>query len=142
MPSNFYLDNEDLRFQVEQAFDWPELVALYERDFTDPEGFGSVDEALEFYREVLEIVGKFVADEVAPVARELDRHHPRLVDGEVVEADEARKIFDGLRELAERFLDRAAPVVNWMHDEIHHTGDSVLEQLAARHGEDKPPRAE
>ncbi len=99
MLSNFYLDNEDLRFQVEQAFDWPELVALYERDFTDPEGFKNVDEALEFYREVLEIVGKYVADEVAPVARELDGHHPRLVDGEVVEPDEAGRIFDGLRDL-------------------------------------------
>ncbi|MDH3534360.1 MAG: acyl-CoA dehydrogenase family protein [Gammaproteobacteria bacterium] len=99
MLTNFYLDNEDLRFQVEQAFDWSELVALYERDFTDPDGFKTVDEAVEFYRDVLEIVGKFVAIEVAPVARKLDDHHPKLVDGEVVVPDEAIKIFEGLRDM-------------------------------------------
>jgi hypothetical protein len=44
--------------------------------------------------------------------------------------------FPERRELAEQFLNRAAPVVNWMHDEIYHTGDSVLEKLAAlREGE-------
>ena len=99
MLANFYLDNDDLRFHVEQAFDWSELVALYENGYTDPEGFKTVDEALEFYREVLEIVGKFVATEVAPVVRKLDDHHPRLVDGEVVMPDEATRIFDGFRDM-------------------------------------------
>ena len=99
MLTNFYLDNEDLRFQVEQALDWSELVALYERDFTDPEGFTTVDEAVAFYLEVLDIVGKFVASEVAPVARKLDDHRPELVDGEVVVPEEATRIFDGLRDM-------------------------------------------
>ena len=99
MSTNFYIDNEDLRFHVEQAFDWSELVALYERDFTDPEGFKTVDEAVEFYRDVLDIVGKFVATEVAPVVRKLDDHPPKLVDGEVVVPDEAIKIFDGFRDM-------------------------------------------
>ena len=99
MSANFYLDNDDLRFHVEQAFDWSELVALYERDFTDPGGFKTVDEAVEFYRDVLDLVGKFVATEVAPVVRKLDDDHPRLVDGEVVVPDEATKIFDGFRDM-------------------------------------------
>jgi len=99
MSTNFYLDNEDLRFQVEQAFDWSELVALYERDFTDPEGFKTVDEAVEFYRDVLDIVGKFVATEVTPVVRKLDDHPPKLVDGEVVVPEETTKIFDGFRDM-------------------------------------------
>ena len=99
MSANFYLDNDDLRFHVEQAFDWSELVALYERDFTDPEGFKTVDEAVEFYRDVLDLVGKFVATEVAPVVHKLDDDHPRLVDGEVVVPDEATKIFDGFRDM-------------------------------------------
>jgi alkylation response protein AidB-like acyl-CoA dehydrogenase len=99
MLTNFYLDNEDLRFQVEQAFDWSELVALYERDFTDPDGFKTVDEAVEFYRDMLDLVGKFIATEVAPVVRKLDDHHPRLVDGEVVMSEEATKIFDGFRDM-------------------------------------------
>ena len=99
MSTNFYIDNEDLRFHVEQAFDWSELVELYEHDFTDPEGFKTVDEAVEFYRDVLDIAGKFVATEVAPVVRKLDDHHHKLVDGEVVVPEEASKIFDGFRDM-------------------------------------------
>ncbi|MDH5353607.1 MAG: acyl-CoA dehydrogenase family protein [Gammaproteobacteria bacterium] len=100
MSTNFYMDNEDLRFQVEQAFDWSELVALYESDFTDPEGFKSVDEAVQFYFDVLDTVGKYVATEVAPsVVRKLDNHHPKLVDGEVVMPDEATRIFEGFRDM-------------------------------------------
>lgn len=99
MSTNFYLDNEDLRFHVERAYDWSELVALYECDFSDPDGFKTVEEAVEFYRDVLEIVGKFVAIEVAPVARKVDEQHPMLVDGEVVVPDEVTKIFDGFREM-------------------------------------------
>jgi len=99
MLTNFYLDNDDLRFHVEQAFDWSELVAVYEHGFTDPEGFKTVDEAVEFYRDVLDIVGKFVATEVAPVVRKLDDQHPKLVDGEVVVPDEVTKIFDGFRDI-------------------------------------------
>jgi alkylation response protein AidB-like acyl-CoA dehydrogenase len=99
MLTNFYLDNEDLRFHVERAFDWSELVALYEHDFSDPDGFNSVDEAIEFYRNILDIVGKFIAKEVAPVVRKLDDHHPKLVDGEVVMSGEATKILDGFRDM-------------------------------------------
>ncbi len=99
MSSNFYLDNEDLRFQLEKAFDWSEIVALHERDFTDPDGFKTAEEAVEFYRDVLENVGKFVATEVAPVVRKLDDNHPKLEDGEVVVPPEATKIFDGFRDM-------------------------------------------
>jgi alkylation response protein AidB-like acyl-CoA dehydrogenase len=98
--TNFYRDNEDLCFQLEEAFDWSELVALYECDFTDPEGFKSVDEAVQFYCDVLDAVGKYVATEVAPpVVRKLDNHHPKLVDGEVVMPDEATRIFEGFRDM-------------------------------------------
>jgi 3-(methylthio)propanoyl-CoA dehydrogenase len=94
---NFYDDNDDLRFYVERGLDWERLVRLTEYDFKSPGGFGSVDEAVSFYKETLSLVGRFVADEIGAHALELDKQHPKLVDGEVVYPERMRELF---RELA------------------------------------------
>ena len=73
MTANFYNDNDDLRWYLERGIDWDALVRTTEADFRDPGGPKSVDEALAFYKETLEMVGGFVADEIAPHAAELDR---------------------------------------------------------------------
>ena len=99
MSGNYYKDNEDLRFYIERAFEWSEIIALYERGYTDKEGFRDQDEALEFYRDILDNVGKFFASEVAPMAMENDKTGPRLVDGEVVMTEEMEAIFDGFSEM-------------------------------------------
>jgi len=99
MSQNFYLDNEDLQFYVERAFDWSEILTLYERGYTAEEGHASEAEAKEFFRDILDNVGKFVATEVAPQARVIDNQHPRLENGEVVVSKEAEAIFDGFRDM-------------------------------------------
>ena len=59
----------------------------------------SVEEAREANEMVLEMVGEFAAEEVAPAAEEVDRQGARLVDGEVVYADAMKKQLDKLAEL-------------------------------------------
>ncbi len=90
--SNFFKDNEDLRFYVEQWIDWEAIVGVLERA-GDPEAPASVEEARELYGEVLSMVGELSATEVAPRAAAIDRQGNRLVDGEVVEPEPLREIF-------------------------------------------------
>ena len=99
MAGNYYLDNDDMRFQLERAFDWTEIVSLYERGYTAKDGHKDEKEALEFYRDILDNVGKYVASEVAPRAKIIDGKGPKLVDGEVVPSEEMAVIFDGFKEM-------------------------------------------
>jgi alkylation response protein AidB-like acyl-CoA dehydrogenase len=99
MSTNYYLDNDDLRFHIERAFDWSEILALFERNFTAEEGFESEEEAREFFRDILDNVGKYVAAEVAPRVRDMDNKHPQLEDGEVKVSPEMGEIFEGFKEM-------------------------------------------
>lgn len=95
--ASFYDDNDDLRFYLERGgLDWDALVRVTEHDFQAPEGFGATPEAVEFYREVLELVGSYAADAIDPVTPALDREHPTLVDGEVVYPETTAAVFEGL----------------------------------------------
>ncbi|MDP8222051.1 MAG: acyl-CoA dehydrogenase family protein [Candidatus Lernaella stagnicola] len=97
--ANFYDDNHDLRFYVDHAIDWAPLVELTEYQWTAADGFRNVDDALEFYRGVLDLVGNFVAEEVAPLSAELDHGHPVLEDGVVRFPPLFQQLFDNIRAL-------------------------------------------
>ena len=96
---NYYSDNEDLRWHLNNTIDWEHLVALYERDYTLEGGPASLAEAKEFYIEILEQIGAFVANEIAPRATALDEKGNKLVDGEVVPPSETEEIFSQLGEM-------------------------------------------
>lgn len=96
---NFYKDNEDLRYYIERGLDWEPLVRLTEFDYRDPEGFQGAAEATEFYTEVLEMIGQFTAEEIAPYADEIDRQGMPLEQGEVVTPPRQQKIFDQIKAL-------------------------------------------
>ncbi len=81
--ANFYDDNDDLKFYVEKYIDWEPLVRLTEFDYRLNGGFENVEDALDFYRSVLDLVGNFAANEIAPNAAQIDREHPFLEDGVV-----------------------------------------------------------
>jgi len=81
--ANFYDDNEDLKFYVEKYIDWEPLVRMTEFDYRLSEGFENVEDALDFYKSVLDLVGNFAANEVAPNAAQIDREHPFFEDGVV-----------------------------------------------------------
>jgi 3-(methylthio)propanoyl-CoA dehydrogenase len=97
--ANFFKDNEDLRYYVERGFDWATVASLTEREFTLEGGHKSVEEAVEFYRGVMEMVGEFAAEEIAPHAAEIDRKGVRLEAGEVVMSDRLEAIFARIKEL-------------------------------------------
>jgi hypothetical protein len=99
MSTNFYLDNDDLRFYIERAFDWSEILPLYEQNYTAEDGHANEAEAKEFFRDILDNVGKYVATEIAPMARTIDDQHPRLENGEVKVSKEMEAIFDGFRDM-------------------------------------------
>ncbi len=93
--SNFFLDNDDLRFQLSRI-DWDVLVDLQERMFLDDDRFHTGREAKAFYDELLTSLGEFAAKEIAPFERELDEQHPHFHDGVVDDAPRLKKIFDAL----------------------------------------------
>jgi len=97
--ANFYDDNDDMRFYVEHAIDWAPLIDLTEFAHKAPDAFPTTQEALDFYRSVLEMVGKFAAEEVAPYAAEIDREHPALKNGEVVFPERLNAIIEHVKGL-------------------------------------------
>lgn len=96
---NFYKDNDDLRFYIEKWIDWEPLVRLTEHDYNYQYGFQSADEAVAFYKDVLEMIGRFVADEIDPHIADMEREGPKLVDGEVVFPEKFDEIFDQIKQL-------------------------------------------
>ena len=98
--ANFLEDNDDLLFYLERGgIDWPAIVALTEQDFKAPQGYTSVEEALASYRDIVQMVGTFAADEVAPHAAAIDRKGVKLVDGEAVLSPELDAIFEQMKGL-------------------------------------------
>jgi alkylation response protein AidB-like acyl-CoA dehydrogenase len=96
---NFYTDNADLQFHIERSIDWRPLVELTEDKFRQADGHENLEDALDFYKEVLQMVGQFVADEIAPRVPAIDKNKPELVDGEVQHPKEFMQIFDQIKAL-------------------------------------------
>ena len=97
--ANFFTDNDDLRFYVDKGVDWEPLVRLTEYDYRAQDGYQSAEEALTDYRDVLEMVGQFAAEEIAPVAAEMDKVGAQMKDGEAVLPPQMQDIFDQIKEL-------------------------------------------
>jgi 3-(methylthio)propanoyl-CoA dehydrogenase len=98
MSANFFLDNEDLRFQFENVIEWPEIVELTEAGYKLEGGHANLQDAMEFYRSVAEAVGEFAAEGIAPKWRDIDRQGNHLVDGEVQFGAAMSEIYDGLKQ--------------------------------------------
>ncbi|MGC4115723.1 MAG: acyl-CoA dehydrogenase family protein [Myxococcales bacterium] len=96
---NFFLDNDDLLFHVQHSIHWAELVELVEAGYTLPDGFKNLEEAMGFYREVLEATGELAAKEIAPRAAKMDEQGNHLKDGEVVPGQASQEIFAKVKEM-------------------------------------------
>ena len=96
---NFFTDNEDLQFYVDKWIDWAPLVELTEFFYRSQDGFANEAEALEFYRDIMNLVGEFVSTEIAPHTEEIDREAVRFEGGEAVFPDRLQGIFDGIKAL-------------------------------------------
>ncbi|MGB0591530.1 MAG: acyl-CoA dehydrogenase family protein [Myxococcota bacterium] len=97
--ANFLKDNEDLCFYMDRGINWDPLVRLTERETKDPDGFTSTEDAVAFYREVLESIAEFVAEEIDPHTEEIDRGGVNFVDGEVSFPPRLTRIFDQIKQL-------------------------------------------
>ncbi len=98
--ANFLEDNDDLLFYLERGgIDWPAIVSKAEQEYKAPQGYTSAEEAVSSYRDILQMVATFAADEIAPHAAAIDRKGVKLVDGEAVLSPELDKIFEQMKAL-------------------------------------------
>ena len=97
--ADFFADNADLLWTFDHGIDWKTLfeeVSLLDADDGEAQTW---EEAREFWREILGLVGQFAASEIAPHRDALDRQEPTLVDGDVVFPAVTQRIFDQLGQM-------------------------------------------
>lgn len=83
--ANFYTDNKDLKFIVEQILDWDAIVAVKETIGSEECPYGSADEAKQTYVEMLrDPVGEIAANRIAARAAEVDEIGCRCENGQVI----------------------------------------------------------
>lgn len=86
MPENFYLDNPEIRFKL-QNLGLEEIVTMREHGFTQakeyPEAPEDYPDALDTYDKVLEMLGEISGDLIAPRAEDVDVIGPKLENGKV-----------------------------------------------------------
>lgn len=97
--TSFFTDNRDLQFYMDRGIDWSELVELTELLRGAEQGFERAEEAVSFYREILELVGAFAAEQIAPFAAQIDREGVRFEGGEAIFPPRLQAIFEGLKAL-------------------------------------------
>jgi len=99
--ANFFKDNDDLQYYFDKGIDWDPVVRITEHEFADAEGdgFGSTEEAVAFYRDIVEMFGQFTAEEIKPYEKEIDEKGVELVDGEAVLPDRLNEIFEKINAL-------------------------------------------
>ncbi len=86
MPSeNFYTDNPDLRFQIEQVIDWDAILAARGALEGDDALFESAEEARAAFTDMMEDpIGALAAQRIAPRAQEVDEIGCTFENGEVI----------------------------------------------------------
>jgi 3-(methylthio)propanoyl-CoA dehydrogenase len=137
--ASFFSDNADLQFYFDKGVDWDALVRLTEADLKAPGSHATVKDAVDFYRDIANMVGEFAAEKIAPYVAQIDSEGVRFENGEAIFPERLQGIFDQIKELELHgmCLPRdlggmwAPLLVNWMCAEMIARGDvSVM----AHHG--------
>jgi hypothetical protein len=99
--ANFFKDNDDLQYYFDKGIDWDPVVRITEHDFADADGdgFSTTEEAVAFYRDIVEMFGQFTAEEIKPYEKEIDERGVELIDGEVVFPARLTEIFEKINAL-------------------------------------------
>lgn len=99
--ANFYNDNKDLKFQFGHPL-MSKIVRIKEMDFKDAGKFdyapNSVEDTVDSYDKVMEILGGICGDTLAPNAEEVDKTGPHHENGRVTYAPGTQKNQDILTE--------------------------------------------
>lgn len=107
---NYFNDNDDLQLHFRHLIQWPNLVEEIEHGFQDAKLYkesgderlamapSSVEEAVEYYRTVLESVGEMMGAEVAPRSAEMDQVGLKYNDGKVTYPEAQDHLYKLFRE--------------------------------------------
>jgi alkylation response protein AidB-like acyl-CoA dehydrogenase len=83
---NFYLDNKDLQFTLDNL-DLEEVVKLRENEYNYSKEFDqaptNLEDAVDNYRRALEVVGDITGENIEPRSRQVDEEGPHFEDGVV-----------------------------------------------------------
>ena len=94
--ANYYTDHPEFEFYLNHP-EMKRIVELKERGFADKAQYADApvdfDDAIENYKQMLEITGDIAANILEPNAEDVDLEGPHLVDGRMVYAS---KTFDNL----------------------------------------------
>ncbi|HXW52915.1 MAG TPA: acyl-CoA dehydrogenase family protein, partial [Myxococcota bacterium] len=128
MARNFFLDNDDLQFNLEHQ-EWHELFPLIEPDPKDSEAPRTLSEAKVLYHEFMRSLGEFIAEKIDPKVHLLDEQHPTLKDGEMVDAPAMQEFIKGLSEMGAMALPFSRHVGGY---NIPWTAQNVVTEMCAR----------
>jgi alkylation response protein AidB-like acyl-CoA dehydrogenase len=97
---NFYIDTPSLKHHLHHPL-MQRIVELKERNFRDKDEFDyapiDVEDAMDNYDKVLEIVGEICGEIIAPNAEDVDHEGPTVSNGRVTYAEGTRKNLDAVR---------------------------------------------
>jgi alkylation response protein AidB-like acyl-CoA dehydrogenase len=101
MSENFFLDNPDLQFRLQQL-DLREVLELKEKGYSESEIYPTAPrnyaDAIDNYRIVLDVLGEVCGERVAPRAAEADEEGAHYDSGEVTYAAATLDAIDALRQ--------------------------------------------
>jgi alkylation response protein AidB-like acyl-CoA dehydrogenase len=101
MTDNFFLDNPDLQFRLEQL-DLREVLELKEKGYSETSHYPTAPrnyaDAKDNYRTILEVLGEICATKVAPRAAEADEEGVHFANGQVEYAKATRDAIQALRQ--------------------------------------------
>ena len=101
MSENFFLDNPDLQFRLEQL-DLREVLELKEKGYSESDTYPTAPrdyaDAKDDYRIVLDVLGEICGERVAPRAAEADEEGAHYADGEVTYAAATLDAIEALRQ--------------------------------------------
>ncbi|MGD0248854.1 MAG: acyl-CoA dehydrogenase family protein [Candidatus Limnocylindrales bacterium] len=101
MSENFFLDNPDLQFRLEQL-DLREALELKEKAYSETELYPGAPrnyaDAKDNYRIVLEILGEICGERIAPRAAEADEEGAHFENGEVTYSAPTLDAIEALRQ--------------------------------------------
>ncbi|MBW1984204.1 MAG: acyl-CoA dehydrogenase family protein [Deltaproteobacteria bacterium] len=97
---NYYKDNPDIVFHMNHM-DFSRIVHLKEDNFAEKDEYAhapkNVEDAVDNYQRVLEVIGEIAGDFIAPRARGVDEEGATYKDGEVIYAKGISESLDQLK---------------------------------------------
>ncbi|HNF27293.1 MAG TPA: acyl-CoA dehydrogenase, partial [Leptospiraceae bacterium] len=107
--NNYFSDNPDIMLHFESIINWAETVRAYEGDFEDYKKFQSGDErfalavqnteeAVNYYREILNSAGDIAGRTLAQAASEIEKKGLRFENGKVFFPSEMEEAVAKIRE--------------------------------------------